>query len=85
MLVNVNENQNVVFKGVETRTSKKNNAAYQMVVLADMDNVEKFEFFKRDELVVNGISFNDKVNATLAVSRRGFNTNVDLIGLEKAK
>lgn len=85
MLVNIKENQNVIFKGVETRTSRKNNVAFQMVVLADMDNVEKFEFFKRDNLVIDGLSVGDKVKAVIELSRRGFNTNVDLVELNAAK
>lgn len=77
-------NSKMKFIEVDNRTSNKNGNNYQMVILVDMENYDKFEFFKRDDLVINGISNGDLVDVILEISRRGFNTNVDLYRLNKS-
>lgn len=83
MLANVKSQMK--FIEVENRTSRKNGNAYQMVILVDLEKFDKFEFFKRDELVLDGISNGDLVNCTLEITRNGYNTNVDLKNIIKAK
>lgn len=84
MLFNLANGENVVFKGIENKTSKKTGQPFQLVVLADMKNVEKFEFFKRDDLEIDGVMNETKVTAIVDVTRNGYNTNVDLVSIKKS-
>lgn len=74
----------VKFFGIEHKSSKKGND-FSLVTLADMENVEKFQFFKRDDLNVNGLVNGCDVIPTFEVSLNGFNNQLNLIDLKVVK
>lgn len=72
------------FIGVENRRTR-NNTDIQLVILGDQANYEKEDFFKRDDLKLDGIMQGDKVIARFNMYSQGYNRRVDLVGIEKVK
>lgn len=74
----------LLFLGVKENISKKTGEKYQLIKLADPKEFEKFEFFRRDELFIDKeINVGDEIIPTFEISKNGFNTNVNLISMNK--
>lgn len=82
----VKGNSNLVFLGIEKKVSKKTEQPYEIVQLADPVEYERFDFFRRDDLVVTEeIKPGNTVNCSFNISRNGYNTNIDLIAMKLVK
>lgn len=76
--------QNLVFLGVNSLKAKATGQPFELVQLVDADSYEKFEFFRRDDLVLSGIYPKDEVICEFELSKRGFDNNINLVSVVKA-
>lgn len=79
----LNSNEKMVFLGIETRQSQRTGNNYQLVVLGDPKNFENHQFFLTDDLNVNGLKNGDNVNPVFTMEKRGYNTTLQLVALNK--
>lgn len=78
----LSQESNLQFHGVEQRTAKATNAPYQVVILRDVEKFEEFQFFKTDDLVVNGIQVGENVICSFEMVKRGYNVQTNLIKIQ---
>jgi len=62
----------VEFAGVQSLVAKATGKPFELVAFGDSKNYEKYEFFKRDSLNIQGLQDGQKVKLELEVSKRGF-------------
>lgn len=69
------------YHGIIERRSKTG-APYYMVELRDIEDFEKYTFFKRDDLEIPNIAVGTEVHCMFKLSKRGFNVNTDLLSMK---
>lgn len=77
-------NESMVFLGVNSLKAKATGAPFELVQLVDEESYEKFEFFRRDDLVISGIYPKDKVICEFELTKRGFDNVINLVSIVKA-
>lgn len=74
------------FLGERQFTSKKTGEVYSRIKIADVENYETYEFFKRDDITLPAdLIVGDMVTCEFELRKNGFNVNTDLVKLEKLK
>ena len=76
--------ENMVFLGVNQLKAKATGNPFELVQLVDEESYEKFEFFRRDDLVLTGVYPKDKVICEFEMTKRGFDNVVNLVSVVKA-
>lgn len=78
----LSQESNLQFHGVEQRTAKTTGAPYQVVILRDVEKFEEFQFFKTDDLTVNGVQIGENVLCQFEMVKRGYNVQTNLIKIQ---
>lgn len=76
------QESNLTFYGIEQRTAKATGAPYQVVILRDIEKFEEFQFFKTDDLIVNGVQIGENVICQFEMVKRGYNVQTNLIKIQ---
>jgi len=75
----------VQYVGSESLKAKATGNPFELVSFGDAATFEKFDFFKRDDLNMSGITEGTKVKLELKVSKRGFANQFDLIAVHRVQ
>lgn len=72
------------YLGIKDMESKKTGKPFSIVAFGDSQNYQQFEFFKPDKLDLSSLTIGQKVLLEFTVSRRGFQTNFDLVAVHNS-
>jgi len=85
MKLKIANGQKMKLLEVQRKVSKKSGNEYEIVTLADIENFERYEFYRNDEFRFgDGVVIGAMVIPTFNMSKNGNYINLDLIDLQKA-
>lgn len=75
----------LVYLGTTERVSQKTGEVFELIKLADPSKYENYDFFKSQQLDTTQLTEGEQVICTFEAQKRGFNLNLNLTSVMKAK